>query len=151
SAASPGPSRPEGPNSSKTSRFATVPTAAGTFSPRRPILRLDGHGYSPAVLRMIVTAGTRLHSFAAAGLAVGRGGGPITGGGAVRRADLGAARATVDRRSRCRSGPGPRCPGRDASPSHANAAGGQHAPGGGRRGGRRSGADASDRVRPGRA
>src|SRR5262249_48825018 len=78
SAASPGPSRPEGPNSSKTSRFATVPTAAGTFSPRRPILRLDGHGYSPAVLRMIVTAGTRVHSFADAAFAVGLCGVPIS-------------------------------------------------------------------------
>src|SRR5262249_39517685 len=78
SAASPGPSRPEGPTPRKTSRFATVPTAAGTFSPRRPILRLDGHGYSPAVLRMIVTAGTRLHSFADAAFAVGLCGVPIS-------------------------------------------------------------------------
>jgi hypothetical protein len=34
-------------------------------------LRLDGHGYSPALLQMIVTAGARLHSFADAAFAVG--------------------------------------------------------------------------------
>jgi hypothetical protein len=55
----------------KASRFATVPTAAGTFSPQRPILRLDGHGYSPALLQKIVTAGARLHSFADAAFALG--------------------------------------------------------------------------------
>jgi len=48
-----------------------VPTAAGTFSPQRPILRLDGHGYSPALLQKIVTAGGRLHSFADAAFALG--------------------------------------------------------------------------------
>src|SRR5262249_11663518 len=42
----------------------------GTFSPQRPLLRLDGHGYSPAVLRQIVTAGARLHSFADAAFAL---------------------------------------------------------------------------------
>ena len=51
--------------------FATVPTVAGTFSPQRPILRLDGHGYSPALLQKIVTAGGRLHSFADAAFALG--------------------------------------------------------------------------------
>jgi hypothetical protein len=50
--------------------LATVPTAAGTFSPQRTILRLDGHGYSPAVLHKIVTAGARLHSFADAAFAL---------------------------------------------------------------------------------
>jgi hypothetical protein len=50
---------------------ATVPTAAGTFSPLRPRLRLDGHGYSPAVLELLVTAAARLDSFAAAAFAVG--------------------------------------------------------------------------------
>ena len=50
--------------------MATVPTAAGTFSPQRPILRLDGHGYSPGLLRKIVTAGARLHSFADAAFAL---------------------------------------------------------------------------------
>jgi hypothetical protein len=54
-----------------TSRSATVPTAAGTFSPLRPRLRLDGHGYSPAVLEQIVTAAARLDSFADAAFAVG--------------------------------------------------------------------------------
>src|SRR5215831_6739830 len=58
-------------NSRRANRFATVPTAAGTFSPQRPILRLDGHGYSPALLQKIVTAGGRLHSFADAAFALG--------------------------------------------------------------------------------
>jgi hypothetical protein len=34
-------------------------------------LRLDGHGYSPALLQKIVTAGARLHSFADAAFALG--------------------------------------------------------------------------------
>jgi hypothetical protein len=34
-------------------------------------LRLDGHGYSPAVCQMIVTAGARLHSFVDAAFALG--------------------------------------------------------------------------------
>jgi hypothetical protein len=51
--------------------LATVPTAAGTFFPLRPRLRLDGHGYSPAVLEQIVTAAARLDSFADAAFAVG--------------------------------------------------------------------------------
>jgi hypothetical protein len=51
--------------------LATVPTVVGTFSPQRPILRLDGHGYSPALLQKIVTAGARLHSFADAAFALG--------------------------------------------------------------------------------
>jgi hypothetical protein len=49
----------------------TVPTADGTFSPLRTRLRLDGHGYSPAVLQQIVTAAARLGSFADAAFAVG--------------------------------------------------------------------------------
>src|SRR5262249_19038148 len=53
------------------SRAATVPTAAGTFPPLRPRLRLDGHGYSPAVLEQVVTAAARLDSFADAAFAVG--------------------------------------------------------------------------------
>jgi hypothetical protein len=48
----------------------TVPTAAGTFSPLRPLLRLDGHGYSPAVWQQIVTAAARLGSFADAAFAL---------------------------------------------------------------------------------
>src|SRR5262249_44739083 len=51
-------------------RSATVPTAAGTFSPQRPLLRLDGHGYSPAVLQMIVEAAGGLDSFADAAFAL---------------------------------------------------------------------------------
>ncbi len=43
--------------SPSTSRFATVPTAAGTFSPLRTSLRLDNHRYSPTVLQMIAEAG----------------------------------------------------------------------------------------------
>src|SRR5205085_6652176 len=58
-------------NCNKANRFATVPTVAGTFSPQRPILRLDGHGYSPLPLQKIVTAGARLHSFADAAFALG--------------------------------------------------------------------------------
>ena len=50
--------------------MATVPTAAGTFSPLRPLQRLDGHGYSPVLLQKIVTAGARLHSFADAAFAL---------------------------------------------------------------------------------
>ena len=34
-------------------------------------MRLDGHGYSPALLQKIVTAGARLHSFADAAFALG--------------------------------------------------------------------------------
>ena len=55
----------------RTNRWVTAPTAAGTFSPQRPILRLDGHGYSPALLQKIVTAGARLGSFADAAFALG--------------------------------------------------------------------------------
>ena len=47
-----------------------VPTVAGIFSPQRTLLRLDGHGDSPAVLQQIVTAGARLHSFADAAFAL---------------------------------------------------------------------------------
>jgi hypothetical protein len=54
-----------------TSPSATVPTAAGTFSPLRTRLRLDGHGYSPTVLEQVVTAAARLDSFADAAFAVG--------------------------------------------------------------------------------
>src|SRR5204863_4553549 len=74
-----GPAPPEGRHghspsaadgSTRASRSATVPAAAGIFSPQRPLLRLDGHGYSPAVLQQIVTAGARLHSFADAAFAL---------------------------------------------------------------------------------
>jgi hypothetical protein len=58
----------------RANRRVTAPTAAGTFSPQRPILRLDGHGYSPTLLQKIVTAGARLGSFADAAFALGLGG-----------------------------------------------------------------------------
>lgn len=64
------PSRFRAHNCNKVNRFATVPTAAGTFSPQRPILRLDGHGYSPSLLQKIITAGGRLHSYADAAFAL---------------------------------------------------------------------------------
>jgi hypothetical protein len=50
--------------------LATVPTAAGTFSPLRTALRLDNHGYSPTVLQRITEAAARLHSFADASFAL---------------------------------------------------------------------------------
>ena len=64
------PFRCRAPNCNRASPSATAPTAAGTFSPQRPILRLDGHGYSPALLHKIVSAGARLHSFADAAFAL---------------------------------------------------------------------------------
>src|SRR4051794_33386316 len=64
-------SRYRAPNCNRANRSATVPTVAGTFSPQRPILRLDGHGYSPALLQKIVTAAARLHPFADAAFALG--------------------------------------------------------------------------------
>src|SRR5271166_2337337 len=57
-------------NSPSTSRFATVPTAAGTFSPLRPCLRLDNHAYSPTALYMIAEAEAKLHSAEAAAYAL---------------------------------------------------------------------------------
>jgi hypothetical protein len=53
-----------------TSRSATVPTVAGTFSPLRPALGLDGHGYSPTVLFLIAKAAGRLPSAEAAAFAL---------------------------------------------------------------------------------
>ena len=52
------------------SRCAIVSTAAGTFSPLRPALRLDNHNYSPTALQMIVEAAARLHSAADAAFAL---------------------------------------------------------------------------------
>ena len=49
---------------------ATVPTVAGTFSPLRPSLRLDSHGYSPTLMQRIAEAAARLHSFADAAFAL---------------------------------------------------------------------------------
>jgi hypothetical protein len=51
--------------------LAIVPTAAGTFSPQRPLLRLDNHRYSPALLQQIVELAGQLRSFQQAALAVG--------------------------------------------------------------------------------
>jgi hypothetical protein len=53
-----------------TSRSATAPTAAGTFSPLRPALGLDNHGYSPTVLLLIAKAAARLPSAEAAAFAL---------------------------------------------------------------------------------
>jgi hypothetical protein len=53
-----------------TSRCATVPTAAGTFSPLRAPLRLDSHGYSPAQLHKVVEAAGRLRSAGQAAIAL---------------------------------------------------------------------------------
>lgn len=58
-------------NYSNANRSATAPTVVGIFFPQRPLLRLDGHGYSPALLQKIVTAGARLHSYADAAFALG--------------------------------------------------------------------------------
>ena len=69
-AAAGGPCGRRGPNSGRMNRSATVPTAAGTFSPQRPLLRTDGHGYSPAVLQILVEAAGRLPSFADAAFAL---------------------------------------------------------------------------------
>jgi hypothetical protein len=59
-----------GPKSNRTSRRATAPNAGGIFFPQRPLLQLDSHGYSPAVLHKIVTAGGLLKSFAGAAKAL---------------------------------------------------------------------------------
>ena len=42
---------------------ATARSVAGLFFPLRVHLRIDGHGYSPAVLHKVVTAGGELKSF----------------------------------------------------------------------------------------
>jgi len=44
------------------SRPATVPAVAGTFSPQRPLLRLDDRRYSPALWQQIVELAARLKS-----------------------------------------------------------------------------------------
>jgi hypothetical protein len=65
----PSPSKGES-RSPCTSRSATVPTVAGTFSPLRPALGLDSHGYSPTVLLLISKAAGRLPSAQAAAFAL---------------------------------------------------------------------------------
>ena len=64
------PSTSRAPTYVKRNLSATVPIVVGTFSPQRPLLRLDGHSYSPDLLKLIVTAGARLHSFSDAAFAL---------------------------------------------------------------------------------
>src|SRR5207302_386229 len=59
----PGPSSSKVASSSTRNRPATAPPAGGIFSPQRPLLKLDAHGYSPAILLKIVEAGGQLKSF----------------------------------------------------------------------------------------
>ena len=42
------------------------------FFPQRPVLRRDSHGYSPAILDKIVTAGAELKSFQLAARMLGK-------------------------------------------------------------------------------
>ena len=77
-AANPARWRRRGPPSRTASRPATAPPAGGTFSPQRPLLRLDNHGYSPAALRLIVLLAARLDSFADAAFALTQTGLPIS-------------------------------------------------------------------------
>jgi hypothetical protein len=56
--------------SNSTNRSAPVPAVAGTFSPQRPLLRLDNHGYSPALFQQIVELAGQLRSFQQAALAL---------------------------------------------------------------------------------
>jgi hypothetical protein len=60
------------------SRSPTAPPAGGTFSPQRPLLRLDNHAYSPAAWRLIAQAAGRLASFADAAFALELAGLPIS-------------------------------------------------------------------------
>jgi hypothetical protein len=48
----------------------TVPTAAGIFSPLRPTLGLDSHGYSPTLFQQIIEADATLKSSLQASLAL---------------------------------------------------------------------------------
>lgn len=52
-----------GPPSPTANPCATARRVVGIFFPQRPLLRLDCHGYSPAILDKIVTAGAELKSF----------------------------------------------------------------------------------------
>jgi hypothetical protein len=56
--------------SRRANRSPTVPPAGGTFSPQRPLLRLDNHGYSPAAWRLLAQAAGRFGSFADAAFAL---------------------------------------------------------------------------------
>jgi hypothetical protein len=62
----------------RANRSATVPPVGGTFSPQRPLLRLDNHAYSPAAWRLIAQAAGRLGSFADAAFALSLAGLPIS-------------------------------------------------------------------------
>lgn len=53
-----------------TNRSATARPVAETFSPLRPRLRLDGHSYTPDLLRRIVTLDGRLNSAEQAAIAL---------------------------------------------------------------------------------
>lgn len=63
-------SRPTADRSLTPSPSATARPAAGTFSPLRPVLGLDGHGYSPNLLQQIVELAARLSSFEQAAIAL---------------------------------------------------------------------------------
>jgi hypothetical protein len=69
-----GPAAPSG----RASRSATAPPVGGTFSPQRPLLRLDSHAYSPAARRLIAQAAGRLGSFTDAAFALELAGLPIS-------------------------------------------------------------------------
>ena len=56
--------------SNRASQWPIAPTVVEAFSPQRPLLRLDGHGYSPALLQAIVSAGAQLPSFENAAFAL---------------------------------------------------------------------------------
>jgi hypothetical protein len=60
-----------GPPSPCENPSPTARPAAGTFSPQRPRLRLDTHGYSPSVLAKVVHAGAALPSFELAAKTLG--------------------------------------------------------------------------------
>src|SRR5207244_4109059 len=62
----------------RANRSATVPPVGGIFSPQRPLLRLDTHGYRPAAWRLIAQAAGRLGSFADAAFALDLAGLPIS-------------------------------------------------------------------------
>jgi hypothetical protein len=68
--ASPAPCNGPAGLSPRANRSATVPPVGGTFSPQRPLLRLDNHAYSPAAWQFIAAAAGRLDSFADAAFAL---------------------------------------------------------------------------------
>jgi hypothetical protein len=44
-------------------RWATARRVVGIFSPQRPVLKLDGHGYSPTVLHRILHLASVTNAF----------------------------------------------------------------------------------------